>query len=191
MKRSTIAYLIWVGSIMLLQPTASIAVNKTQTNMIASTQAIEGLDQTLKEIKSKINTAVVFPAQVPKNAENKKYYVTADFSGEQQGVSYRIYIDATKDCHGVKVCNMGMIQAEHFGLPTIKYDRENREITVPVQLAHHHKGYFTPGYAMGDYVPPSIQWRDKEVLYTLSWRGSIGSEKKILRNMANATISDR
>ena len=65
---------------------------------------------------------------------------------------------------------MGTIYAQKNGYPQILFDNNNKEITQVITLANHQKAYFTPGHAMADYWNPQVQWRAKNVLYTLAGR---------------------
>ncbi len=158
------------------------AANNTQVPLISATEAIQNLSDAVNTAKKDSNARVVFPQLVPK--ASKPYFASVDATAKTRGASYVINIDKTKTCNGVHVCNVGYVQAELRGNPQIYYDINNKEITEPVMLANHIKGYFTPGHAMGDFFPASIQWRDRDVLYSITWQ----TDRDTMIKIANSAI---
>jgi hypothetical protein len=67
----------------------------------------------------------------------------------------------------------------------------NQEITVPVILNNNLKGYYTPAHAMGDFWPTMLVWRDKNVLYTITWQLKPEIEKTAIIAMANSMITSQ
>lgn len=145
--------------------------------------AATNITKIITEIQQKANIPVLFPSKIP----NIRYYPSAKITNS----GYIIYIDATKDCGGVHACNIGIVSAEVAGNPIIYYDMNNKEITIPVKLANNLKGYYTPGHAMGDYWPTNIVWRDKNVLYSITWALDPKIERATIIAMANSMINKR
>lgn len=163
------------------------ALNNSLVSLVAAKSAIQDLTNTLAELKKKTNVPVIFPNVVPPPSNNVKYYASSDLSAVSNGIAYTINVDSSKDCNGAHYCNIGSLRAEQGGNPQIFYDRNNKEITVIVALSNKTKGYYTPGHAMGDYFSPNLQWRNKNVLYTLSWNQNLNSaERDTLIRMVNS-----
>ena len=154
----------------MLQLSVCYATADKATKLITATQ-------------KKTNIPVLFPSKIP----NAKYYLSAKITNS----GYNIYVDETKDCDGVHACNIGIVSAESAGNPIIYYNMDNKELTKPVKLANNLKGYYTPGHAMGDFWPTNIVWRDKNVLYSITWQLNPKIEQKTIIAMANSMISNR
>lgn len=169
---------------------ATLAAADEQVTMLAASSAVQDLTKTIADAKKKTNVPIVFPSIVPAPAAGVKYYASSDFSAVSNGISYIINIDASKDCNGAHYCNIGSLRAEQGANPQVYYDRNNKEITVTFSLPHNIKGFYTPGHAMGDYFSPNIQWRDKNILYTLNWNANLGSsEQGTLTKMVSSAIN--
>lgn len=151
-----------------LVPANSITLNLTT----ATNAAIKNSD-----------VPVLYPQVLPKNSNIDKYFVFSD--SRPSSYVYAINFDPTRDCQGAHYCNMGTIYAQKNGYPQILFDNNNKEITQVITLANHQKAYFTPGHAMADYWNPQVQWRAKNVLYTLAWKDAV---KNDLIQMANSAI---
>jgi len=159
-----------------------------QIKMIPA-NSIAGLQQVIIKVQKKTKLPVIFPKKIPYDPKIKTYYASTYLTNIPYGVNYIINVDRTKKCHGAHYCNIGKLQTEKKADPRIYHDMNNKEITAPVKLALNHKGYFTPSHAMGDYWPAIIQWRDKDVLYILSWNIDKAKEKTALIKMANSIIT--
>jgi len=150
---------------------------------------IEGLDKTLAQAKKESGVPVEFPAFIPKSKQDKKYYASNDANAKSSGFSYMINVDSTPDCNGVKYCNVGVFSAKTADKPDMMTDRNNKVITKSVMLADGTTAYYTPGHAMGDYFPATIQWTDNKQLYSISWNSQLKLpevEKAALITMANS-----
>lgn len=145
--------------------------------------AADKITKLITSMQKKTNVTVLFPRKIP----NKKYYLTAKITNS----GYIIYADETKNCGGVHACNIGFASAEVAGNPIIYYSMDNKELTEPVKLANNLKGYYTPGHAMGDFWPTNIVWRDKNVLYSITWQLNPKIEQQTIIAMANSMISKR
>jgi hypothetical protein len=145
--------------------------------------AAVNINKLIAKIQQKTNIPVLFPSSTPKI----KYYPFVKITNS----GYIIYLDATKDCGGVHACNIGMVSAEIAGNPIIYYDMNNKELTEAVKLANNLKGYYTPGHAMGDYWPANIVWRDRNVLYSITWQLDPKIERATIIAMANSMIIKR
>ena len=166
------------------------AISAYAVNMLSANKVISGLPPALEDAKKQTDAPVLFPTEVP--TTDKKYFASTDPAAVKNGFVYWINVDATASCAGVHVCNIGSMRAEMGKSPTIEYDMQNQEITIPVILKSNIKAYFTPGHSMGDYFPPQIQWRAKNVLYTLVWSNiTKPSEHETLLQMANSAIAQK
>lgn len=144
-------------------------------DMVKAISKITGLEQALAAARKDAGVAVQFPAVIPKT--EKSYFANYDTGSKQFGFNYMINVDATADCHGVKYCNVGMVSARANAAVDKMTNRHHKAITVAVKLADGTSAYYTPGHAMGDYFPASIQWVDHKVLYMISWNFATGSVK--------------
>src|SRR6185312_13069424 len=130
-----------------------------------------------------------FPALIPNPAPGKKFFASVEEQSQQSGFEYMINVDATPDCHGVKYCNIGIIAARKTDKVEMMKNRKNKMITMPVMLADGITAYFTPGHAMGDFVPATIQWVDGKTVYMISWSAGKTSDatmRDFLVTMANS-----
>lgn len=177
MKRSN---LLILGFIILFTSICYATIN-----LVAAHNLINNLDKAKAEAKQKTEVPVLFPKRIASDPAIKIYYATTDLTAAP---GYRIYVDSSKDCHGMHTCNIGSVSAEIGGNPVIYYDMNNKEITIPVMLANNLKGYYTPAHAMGDFWPTMLVWRDKNVLYTITWQLKPKIEKNAIITMANSMI---
>lgn len=165
------------------------ADNEAINNMVDANDYIVGYKKAVKQAKKISSVPVEFPAFIPKPESDKKYYASIDEKVHEYGFEHWINIDYTPDCHGVKVCNAGIISARKIDKIEMMEDRNNKLITKPVMLADGIDAYFTPGHPMGDFFPGNIQWKDGKAVYSMSWRGHIDpsdSERDVLVTMANS-----
>jgi hypothetical protein len=175
--------LLFLGFLLLFMPLCYAA-----TNLAVAHNLIKNLDQATTQAKQKTSVLILFPERITTDSAIKAYYAAADLTAAP---GYRIYIDSTEDCHGMHTCNIGSVSAEIAGNPVIYYDMNNQEITVPVILNNNLKGYYTPAHAMGDFWPTMLVWRDKNVLYTITWQLKPEIEKTAIIAMANSMITSQ
>lgn len=149
---------------------ALLALNSAFADkMIASQKEIPNLAQVLSDLKAQTEIPVVFPTEVPKNPTLKQLYAYAD--PQQVGKTfYTISIDSTPTCHGVHYCNVGSLQVSASGQPQNYTDMNKQNITQPIDLTPTQKAFYTPGHAMADYWPPTLEWRDANYFYQLIWQ---------------------
>ncbi|MCK4609196.1 MAG: hypothetical protein KAT71_06930, partial [Gammaproteobacteria bacterium] len=145
------------------------------------------IHKVLTGLQQKTDIPVVFPSRLPTPPAHTAYYVSTEVTKR----GYTIYVDSSKDCHGVHSCNIGMIKAETGANPVIYYDMQNQELTKSVILNQNRKGYFTPGHPMGDYWPTRLVWRDKNILYTIIWQLKPQSEQVDIIAMADSFYKTR
>jgi hypothetical protein len=147
-------------------------------------QAIDHLDASLAILAKKTDIPVRFPQQIPSPTELQHYYLYIETLSPHR---YLISVDSTPDCRGARYCNVGSVMASKGENPQIQYGMDNQELTVPVQLALKKVGYFTPAHSMADFWPSQLEWREKGVLYSLSWNLAKGQpEKETLLRMVNS-----
>lgn len=167
------------------------AESSQQSSMVNANDQIQNLDKVLAQIKQEAKVPVLFPYQVPKPVESKKYFANRDSVAAQNGYIYWVNVDYTADCNGIKVCNVGNMTARRSTSPELFTDMQNNHITTEVQLSKNIKGYYTPGHPMGDYFPANVQWITNGVLYSLTWIAvpkTADEEKSALIAMANSAI---
>jgi len=151
---------------------------QTTSDAVANFQAFE------KSLPSNSQVAIKWPQNLIL-LNTKKLYA---YFKQTEPTRYIISFDNTADCHGVKTCSVGSIQAVIGANPQIYYSRDNAELTRRVLLNGAVPAYFTPGHAMADYWPPMISWHLDNVTYTLSWNlpdVSVDVQQTLMREMAN------
>jgi hypothetical protein len=148
-------------------------------------QIVLGLTPAIDDLKTQVTIQVLFPSTIPQG-DLPHYYAGSDFMRDAKQQQYTLYINATKECKNAHFCNVGTIKGETVKKPEMYKDRDGTPITVPLSLINNITGYYTPGHAMGSYFPPTIQWVDNNVLYTVSWNGGMNQalEKVILTSLA-------
>lgn len=152
--------------------------------LVPANQGIKDLNTTLNVLQQHAKSSIPFPSQIPLDTKHKNYFAF----GEVTNSGYIISIDNSAECEGVHYCNVGSMLTSTGDNPQIYYDMQNKELTMPVKLAHGQKAYYTPGHAMGDYWPPMLEWRHKKQFYRLTWRLPNDVAKKYLIGMANKML---
>jgi len=168
--------------------TVCVATQDVTTMLIKANKIIPTLDLTIAEIKKHSTIPVLFPQLLPDDMKHPIYYSSVGQLANPDTKSYLMNIDYTPDCKGVHVCNVGYLLAKLGEKPTMMNDMQNKSITEIVTLAKNIQGYYTPGHAMGSYFPPSLQWEQNGVLYTLSWDDHL-AKKDTMIIMANSAIA--
>lgn len=170
-------YLLWVSFLSVVIYTGQALAAGT---LVSTNQAVKNLASTINTVKTKTTLAVVFPTVVP---QSKTPYYASYWMG--RGQRYTLNIDTSAACHGAHYCNTGSLAAVENGKPHMYAAKNHQILTVPVNLANHTKGFYTPGHAMGDYWPPMLEWQQGSVLYRLTWNDA---SSKDLMSMANTVI---
>ena len=188
-KNHAVAVWLWVFMLILGFQSAQASQVKW-----LSSKAISNMTETLAEAKTKIKytkafsdeklsgTVVAFPKKIP--FYNKPSY--SHFIILKSGSDYAIEVANSTACNLSKTCVLGSLIFQGQANPTIYYDRENREATSRVILHQGIHGYYTPGLAMADFWPAKLEWRYREVLYTLTWSNL--DDKQAFVIMANSII---
>jgi hypothetical protein len=150
------------------------------------------LKETVQQVKQQSGLPVFYPSKVPISDHSKLYI---KMGVVEPGKSYVIDIDSEETCAIPQDCKIGHLRAELLadkdGKPTIEYNSNHKEVTVPVQLADGIRGYYTPQHTgTGSQVYyEQIQWREQGVLYTIVWDLGKQDAKHFLVDMANSAIS--
>jgi hypothetical protein len=158
-----------------------------------SSAAIVNQPQVLRQLKSQTTAPVVFPAKIPApEAGGSLYASVTHYAGQANYTSaWQINVDATPDCAGVRTCNIGYIAAEKNGKLSLSYETlpENKShVKERVTLPHHITGYYTPFHVQASGVNPTVEWRENDILYILSWRipGTPAQQKQILLHILSS-----
>lgn len=170
-------YFIWLSLLSVIIYSSQIFAASA---LVSSNQYVQNLAPTMRTVKTKTKLPVVFPTMVPKP---KAQYYASYWMG--RGQRYTLNIDASAACHGAHYCNIGSLTAIENGKPHMYSSKSHQLLTVPVNLANHAHGFYTPGHAMGDYWPPMLEWQQGTVLYRLTWNDA---SSKDLMSMANTVI---
>ena len=162
-------------------------VKQTQSgNMVSADKSIQDYEETVVRLRSQAILPVLHPHIIPPVPKGQKLYGDGQYIREG---GYRIYVGTTKDCKGVKVCNVGEIEGIKGALPSRFKNRDGNIVTQDVTLLKSIQGYYTPSHAMGDYWPGMISWQCGRVLYRIGWKTDPALEKSALIKMANSSIS--
>jgi hypothetical protein len=96
--------------------------------------------------------------------------------------SYQFEIDAARHCGGANACFVASFRARSGGKPS-----NPRKIT----LRGGRHGWFQPLRCGGSCAPPSLEWVQKGVLYTIEAKlGTKRTERKVLTRLANSAIGN-
>ncbi len=102
--------------------------------------------------------------------------------GRGGGRSYRFEIGAIRRCRGAGACFIASFRARRGGRPT----NPRR-----VELRGGRRGYFAPLSCGASCAPPSIQWVQDDVLYTIEGKfGTRTTERRVLTRLANSAIAN-
>jgi hypothetical protein len=183
---------LWVLFLMLAFSGVSHA---SEQRWMFSAKYIDNLNPTLAEAKAKIqytqsfsggklpsNLFVAFPDKIPFSTT----HLYADFISLKSGDGYVLEVAAKPGCEMSKACTVGKLLLQWRANPVIYYDLHNKQATTPVLLHQGIQGFYTHGFPMADFWPANLQWRYKEVLYTLTWANL--ENKKMFVQMANSII---
>lgn len=165
------------------------AENDAINRMVNSYDNIVDFEKTVLTANKKAHVPVEVPAFIPKPTGVKKYFASLDANSHQYGFEYMINVDSTSNCHGAKYCNVAILSAQKTDKVDMMKDKNNKAITKAVMMADGTNAYYTPGHAMGDFFPASIQWVDNKVLYKITWNAgkeSASDMQDYLVTMANS-----
>jgi len=184
-----------VLGIFMMLVTFSQTVQAQERQLVLSSEAISNLPAALAEAEAKMEYTkafsdtklpnhlfVAFPEEIPRPL--RKAY--AHFITLKAQDSYAIEVAATPTCDLGKSCLLGDLSFQLRANPTIYYDGDNKLATTPVVLHHGIQGFYTRGYPMADFWPAKLEWRYREVLYTLTWHNF--ENKKAFVLMANSVV---
>lgn len=164
------------------------------TPQFVSSKIIHNQAQTLTQLKKQTALPVIFPAIIPVVKKGQQLYASSSSYGINADYNkfWQINIDATPDCQGAKVCNIGYITAEKNGKLTRQYQTlPGNKVSAKqtVLLKNNNTGYYTPFHIQAGGVNPTLEWKVGNILYTLSWRVNAHSaqQKQILTEMAKSS----
>ena len=179
--------ILFLGSLLVCFPCLTFAA----ITLIDADDNINNLAETVDNIKSKTEIPIIFPTQVPKlNKDAKGYFANHD--GKIDNQQYTITVDYTKECHSTHYCSAATVMGRIGVNPEMFYSMNNMPLTTEVTLDKNFKGFYTPGHPMGSYFSPTVQWRDGNILYSISWQISTKNqeeEKQTLIKIANSAIA--
>ena len=188
MKSLTLAVLVLCATTRLSADTTEKMI---PTNQVVNLQTTPIFNETevLKEIKDFATIPVLFPTIV-KVELNKTYFASTNLQ-EGNKSEYSILISNVPGCNA-NYCAHGFVFARLKG--EITKDESSswegdklviKEIKkTPIDLANNIKGFYTPAFTAASYVNPTIQWKYKDVLYTIRWP----ADQTELTQMANSAI---
>ena len=180
---------ILIAAFCALAGTAQAATQQsTKANLmlVPAQKVIANLQQVINDTKAKARIPVLFPAQVPVDQINQKYYASATVGAE--GNNYVISIGKTADCNGQKYCNVANISGALGERPQIYSAMRGPDLTEPMELTNDNRGYFTPAHAEGDFWPTMIEWRMDNILYRIAWTLDSKNEMQMIVALANSAV---
>lgn len=165
------------------------------TTAFANPTLMVNQEKVIRTLKNQTLLPVIFPSKIPDVAA-QKLYMSANSYGVHPDYQkfWQLNADTTATCQGVKVCNVGFISAEANGQLDLSYttlpDNKNH-LKEQVKLQNNKLGYYTPFHIQASGVNPTLEWKEKNILYTLSWQiqADVAQQKQILIEMANSAIS--
>jgi hypothetical protein len=102
--------------------------------------------------------------------------------GRGRASSYRFEIDATRKCGGANACFVASFRASRGAKPS-----NPRKVT----LRGGRRGWFQPLSCGGSCAPPSLEWVQDGVLYTIEAKlGTKSTDRKVLTRLANSAIGN-
>lgn len=166
------------------------------TNALAGQPVIVHQKEIVANLRQHSNLQpIIFPQKIPPAAVTP-LYMSMSGAGSQPDYNqfWQLNVDATPECHGVHVCNIGFISAEKNGKLAPNYYSlpDQKHLKQTIQLQHHITGYYTPFHVQASGVNPTLEWKINHVLFTLSWQiqASPAQQKRILTTMANSAIAN-
>ncbi|MEO8689477.1 MAG: hypothetical protein ABI611_14855 [Solirubrobacteraceae bacterium] len=128
----------------------------------------------LAAVKKATSIDVLLPSQF--TSDLPKLYS----EGRGRGGAYRFEIGAVRHCRGANACFIASFRAKRGGKPG-----NPRK----VHLKRGHRGYFQPLRCGASCAPPSLEWVQDGVLYTIEGKlGTKKSERRVLTRLANSAI---
>lgn len=156
------------------------------------TSNIDNLKMTLAQISTRSNIPVLFPGKYPFSKENPKILYVSDTSNVDINANkaWQISIDATSDCHGTKVCNIGSLTAVrelNIDQYYVTLPNNQKHAKEKVFLKNGLTGYYTPFHIEAGGINPTLEWKENGIGYTLRWRidAEPHCQKQALVDMVN------
>lgn len=132
------------------------------------------VERPLKAVNKATSIDVLLPSQF--TSDLPKLYS----EGRGRRGSYRIEIGAVRHCGGANACFVASFRAKRGGKPS-----NPRK----VDLKGDRTGYFQALRCGASCAPPSIEWVQGGVLYTIEGKfGTKKTERRVLTRLANSAI---
>lgn len=183
---------IFTLSLALLSPNIYAQTNYP-IQMVASNAVIQGLDQAISETRERTPLTVLFPRHIP-NPDGTLY---ASYSSYNLNPNYKnfwqISADATAECKGMRVCNVGVVTAEKGRAIESTYDILPELKKLPkqrVMLQDGTNAYYTPTHTEASRVYSTIEWQKSGVTYTMRWKVNAPEDvtQQVIVDMANSVV---
>ena len=134
----------------------------------------ELVERGLKAVKGVSDIPVLLPSRL--SSEFTRLYSV----GRGRADSYEFELSPRRNCRGATACFLAGFYAIRGELPTA---------TRKVRLEGSITGYFRPLRCGASCSPPSIEWTQDGVLYTVQAKlGNRRTERRILTRLANSAI---
>jgi hypothetical protein len=130
----------------------------------------------LAAVKQTSEVDVLLPSRL--TSDLRKLYSVG--SGRKR--SYQFEIDAARHCRGANACFIASFRARSGATPS-----NPKKVT----LRGGRRGWFQPMSCGASCAPPSLEWVQNGVLYTIEAKlGTKKTERKILTRLANSAIAN-
>ncbi|MBS0350919.1 MAG: hypothetical protein JSR33_07020, partial [Proteobacteria bacterium] len=125
---------------------------------------IDNLKMALAKISVKSNIPVFFPSKYPFSKTNPKllYAFGTALGGANYQKAWQISVDATPDCHGTHVCNIGFLTAENksnIEQSYISLPNNQKHLKEVINLKNGTTAYYTPFHIEAGGVNPTLEWK--------------------------------
>lgn len=163
-----------------------------------SSKEIKNVKTQLSRLKKRSILPVVFPRQIPAPQYGQIFYVSCSSDADRPDYAeyWQINVDIMPDCHGTRICNVGFVAAKKSAPISPYYEtmpgpqkRRKEKISLPC----HFSAYYTPFHIAAGAINPTLEWRQNNIQYTLTWKieGTAAQQKQILLRIAASALCTR
>lgn len=182
---------LFISLTIIFGASSTYADNLYSIQMVNATDVIQGITQAISDTKSQTPLDVVFPNQIPDPgatlyASYSSYSLNPDYKS-----FWQISADATPECKGKRICNIGVVTAEKGRSIETTYDNLPDEKKLPKQRVTLTSGitaYYTPTHTEANRIYSTIEWQKNGVLYTMRWKVNAPEDvtKQVIIDLANS-----
>jgi hypothetical protein len=128
----------------------------------------------IRDARTRTEVPILIPDALP--SDFRRHF----HDGRANPAGWTFRIGAVRGCRGASACFIAEFRGREGGTPT------NRR---SLRLARGRTGWFRPLRCGASCSPPSIQWRERNALFTIRAKvGTRDTERRLLVRMANSAI---